>query len=495
MNSIHRSILTRALMTTGLSVALMTASAAGVHAEDVTIQGAPGAKGADGVFPGDNSQPGGVGESVTANAGSSDPLNKAMAIGGGGGAGGSGSGSPGGNGGDAAAIASGSAEADAISVGGMGGQGGGQSPTGNSGQDSLPGGPGGSATANAFAGSTGNATATATATAGSGGFTFGQGPDSPGANASASSTASATGSGDALSSAIATGGNTGDGGAGEPALAGGATATAVAFANGSGKAIAKAAATPAFSGSFSLPFPVANATSNAETARGGMAQALSTVGSFQNTVQPIALQSTAATSFEGVSVRSNAVDMAGLDTAAEAIAQGGSSQTFAPPGGTFFNGNTVFAAATALPDKAYATTLIGGARNVADALLGPGDKIFGTAIVDSLGGFAVGVPSVLSASSTFDFSFQGDLLFGEISPSVGGVVIIINGTEMDFNTSSDTVINLGNFGPNIDLTIYGFGTFAFGGAVPEPSTWAMMLIGFAGLGYAGHRGARVAQAA
>jgi PEP-CTERM motif len=27
-------------------------------------------------------------------------------------------------------------------------------------------------------------------------------------------------------------------------------------------------------------------------------------------------------------------------------------------------------------------------------------------------------------------------------------------------------------------------------AVPEPSTWAMMLIGFAGLGYAGHRASR-----
>jgi hypothetical protein len=31
-------------------------------------------------------------------------------------------------------------------------------------------------------------------------------------------------------------------------------------------------------------------------------------------------------------------------------------------------------------------------------------------------------------------------------------------------------------------------------AVPEPSTWAMMLVGFAGLGYAGYRRARVRQA-
>jgi PEP-CTERM motif len=46
----------------------------------------------------------------------------------------------------------------------------------------------------------------------------------------------------------------------------------------------------------------------------------------------------------------------------------------------------------------------------------------------------------------------------------------------------------------------GFGfDFAVGGAVPravpEPSTWAMMLIGFAGVGYAGYRRARESLAA
>jgi PEP-CTERM motif len=492
MKSIHRSILTRLLQTTGLSIALMTAGAAGVHAEDVTVQGAPGANSTDG----DGGGEGGIGGDATANASSADPLNKATAIGGLGGAGGSGTplgGSPGGKGGDAGAtvttgIVSGSAEADAISVGGMGGNGGGQSPTGNSGQNAAQGGTGGSATADAGANSgTGNATATATATGGSGGSTFGQGPDSPGGNASASSTASATGSGDALSSTNATGGSTGDGGAGIFALAGSATATANAAANGSGKAIAKAFAEGAFADNFSPPFPVANATSNAATAHGAMAQALSTTA-FQNATQTTALQSTAATSFEGVSVRSNAVDMTGFETTAEAIAQGGSSQTFVPPGGFF--GNTVFAAATALPDKAYATTLIGDASNVADALLGPRDEIFGTAIVDAIGGFAVGEFSKLSAGSTFDFRFQGDLLLGVISSPAGGVDITVNGAAMFFDASGDTVINLGNFGPNIDLTINGFGTFVIGGvveAVPEPSTWAMMLLGFAGLGYAGYR--------
>ena len=34
---------------------------------------------------------------------------------------------------------------------------------------------------------------------------------------------------------------------------------------------------------------------------------------------------------------------------------------------------------------------------------------------------------------------------------------------------------------------------AYGGpAIPEPSTWAMMAIGFAGLGFAGYRWSRMA---
>jgi hypothetical protein len=49
---------------------------------------------------------------------------------------------------------------------------------------------------------------------------------------------------------------------------------------------------------------------------------------------------------------------------------------------------------------------------------------------------------------------------------------------------------LGFFSGPIDLTLGDPGTFVLGGAVPEPSTWAMMLIGFAGLGYAGFKQTR-----
>jgi hypothetical protein len=155
----------------------------------------------------------------------------------------------------------------------------------------------------------------------------------------------------------------------------------------------------------------------------------------------------------------------------EAIAQGGSAQTSVDP-------HTFSAISVALPDEAFATTLIDGASNVSAALLGPRDEIFGAAILDS-------------GSSTFDFSYQGDLLLGVID---GFADITVNGAEISIgDPGSDTVINLGSFGPNIDLTISGFGTFAIGGAVPEPSTWAMLLLGFAGLGLVGYQQGRGAK--
>jgi hypothetical protein len=46
----------------------------------------------------------------------------------------------------------------------------------------------------------------------------------------------------------------------------------------------------------------------------------------------------------------------------------------------------------------------------------------------------------------------------------------------------------------VDFSLSG-GPRGGGGAAPEPSTWAMMLIGFAGLGFAGYRKARSARTA
>jgi hypothetical protein len=72
-------------------------------------------------------------------------------------------------------------------------------------------------------------------------------------------------------------------------------------------------------------------------------------------------------------------------------------------------------------------------------------------------------------------------------------VLSANGVEILAESFvNDSVINLGSdLGPNIDLTLSVIdgpgGAFAVGGAVPEPSTWAMMLFGFAGLAWAGYR--------
>jgi hypothetical protein len=193
-----------------------------------------------------------------------------------------------------------------------------------------------------------------------------------------------------------------------------------------------------------------------------------------------------------------------------AIVQGGLGQAFVNPG------QTAYAFSTALPDKAYATTLIDGASHVAGALLGPRDAMFGTAILGANYASDVGgANSTYSASSTFDVGYQGDLQVGLIDSQLTGFSSGAGFESMEFTISADgedifdraftslaaaesffhdNVIDLGSdFGPNIDLTFGytlvadgsgGFGfDLAIGGAVPEPSTWAMMLVGFAGLGF------------
>ena len=479
---LQRSFLMRLLQTTGLSVVLMTASVAGVRAEDVTVQGSPGANGASGVNPGDLGQPGGDGKSVTAIAGGVSP-NNATALGGNGGGGGSDffacppcetPGAKGGRGGDASAsatttIISGPAVANATSTGGGGGYGGGVDEGPDQG-----GGDGGFATATAGASTgSGNATASATANGGYGGGSDGgfEAHGARGGDASVSSMATTSGSGDASSSATATGGEAGytEFPSGILPSPGNATATAAASATGGGKAIATAVAgagIPSYGWYVPPPTGTASATSTAETVNGAMAKALSTINPNVGEATGTS-QATAKTSFGGVSVQSQVTNtIFPYGVTIEAIAQGGSGQTSLDPGDFFGD------ISTALPDKTYATMLIGGASIVADALLGPGDDIFGTSILSGPG------------TSTFDFSVRGDLILGVID---GEADITVNGAEISAASGDegDAVFYLGSFGPNIDLTINGYGDFVIGGAVPETSTWAMMLLGFAGLGFAG----------
>jgi hypothetical protein len=181
-------------------------------------------------------------------------------------------------------------------------------------------------------------------------------------------------------------------------------------------------------------------------------------------------------------------------------------------------GQSAYAFATALPSKSYSTALIGGASMVAGALLGPGEVVLGTSILGANLSGDGSAADTYSASSTFDFAYRGDLLLGLIAPLDGAptdfqkidFTVTLDGTEVvDRSFASlaaadafftDDPLNLGSVSgvTNLvfayDLVAGGSGGYgmdlAFGGAVPEPSTWAMMLIGFAGLGYAGLKRAR-----
>jgi hypothetical protein len=400
------SFLTRLLQTTGLSLALMTASAAGVRAAGADASDTE--IGADGVNA--------VGPPIYSPAGPGGPATASAT----------------------ASSATGNATASGTATGGNGGIGLGD-------PIDILAGPGGPATASATASSvTGYASASTSATGGNGAISFGEGNDSPGGGASAISTA--TGFGGATSIANAIGGYYGfGGGGGFQGVGGDADATA------NGGAFASAVATTGQSDFGINPGPVANASSNAEAANGATAEAVSSINSNDGPLVGSG-KATAKTSLGSVSVQSNATTQYfySESVTVEAIAQvGGSGPTGLDP--DLFTG----AISIALPDKAYATTLIDEASNVADALLRPGVEILG---IEILGGFDV--------SSTINFSFHGDLILGDIS--------------------DNSVSNLGFAGPDSGLSISDtFGIFVLGGAVPEPSTWAMLLLGFAGLGYAG----------
>jgi hypothetical protein len=384
---------------------------------------------------------------------------------------------------------------------------GGASPDNNGTDFGGSGGSGGDVTASSTATSngSGDAASSTAALGGAGGGYFYRG--GAGGDARASSTATSNGLGDATSSANATGGAGGSHGAysGQGGDAN-ATANSSALAGGSATATATAAVGTGGAGG-----GAANATSSATTTRGALAQAQSTaVGSSGEA------QSTAKTSLAGVNVQSMAVAPTGGTATTNAIARaGGSGQAFANPG------QTAYTFSTALPDRAYAATLIDGASRVGGALLGPRDVVFGTAILGA--NYAAdggGESHTYSASSTFDFAYPGDLLLGLIDGQQSGFTdgsgfqsmeftIDANGVEiLDTTFRSltvaesffhDDVLDLGSYSGSVDLAIGydlvadGPGGFGFDlaiGAVPETSTWAMMLIGFAGLGFVGCRRSR-----
>ncbi len=233
---------------------------------------------------------------------------------------------------------------------------------------------------------------------------------------------------------------------------GGAATADATGSSGTGNVTVSASATGGAGGFWYGQGGNASASSTATTGGPGGASALATAtgGEYGWPFEDVFYSGADATA-------TAEADFGGVSVKATAVASSLNALPKTPPTAS------ASALAIALPDKFDAAALIGLGTEVADALLGPGDMVFGIAI---LGG-----NDVTNVSATFDFTYRGDLLLGLID--------------------TDRVIDLGSsLGPNVDLTLSGWGAIVIGGAVPQIPTWVMMLIGFAGLGFVGYRNMR-----
>ena len=312
----------------------------------------------------------------------------------------------------------------------------------------------------------GSASSAASATGGGGGASW-IGTPGEGGDGVANSTAMARGSGGASSSAVAIGGAGGfDEYPGPGGDGGDATATANASAAGGGTAIAKAVATGGAaeresSGSYGRrECDVERRDRKRRVGSSAIDRGrIERTGAVDREDQSCRRQGPVGGRRAGRQHRDDERHRAGR----------GSGQAFVNPG------ETAYAFSTALPDKAYSATLIDGAHNVAGALLGPRDVVFGTAILGA--NYAAdggGESHTYSATSTFDFGYGGDLKLGLIGSQEDGFAgglgfqsleftITANGVEIldtTFRSLSiaesffhDSVFDLGSsLGPDIDLT-------------------------------------------
>ena len=419
----------RLLFATALPFGLLAAGAMSAHASVVTVTGANGANGA----------PGGAGDSATATTTTpSDPSNTATASGGNGGsvcfsgrcvrpA------ARGGAGGWAnstatTSISSGAASAEATSFGGRGGGG---SSFGFEGEEPGPGGNGGAASSSAGASSaTGSASATASSTGGQGGSGYPEGLGGA-ATAAASATSGTTGSASATASSTDGAGRSASGGA----------ATGSANAKNSYGAVLTAASAPY--GSF------AAALTNA------------TVGSGSATPLNI-------TAGEAVSNAILTPSGSDVGVGAMSAAYGGSGSALTYEATATFDFKTTVAEALDLNLLSNNPAQIG---------------------FDSLDLQVINETTSKSlASLSFTSSSAAETFFKKGQVSLGSVGAGSQSIEIEYMLG----YNSGTSAPAGDGFAF---TYALvdppvSAAVPETSTWAMMLVGFAGLAFARCRTSR-----
>jgi hypothetical protein len=159
-----------------------------------------------------------------------------------------------------------------------------------------------------------------------------------------------------------------------------------------------------------------------------------------------------------------------------------------------------------------ATDTTTGFGNVGSQTGLPQTEFTSTDTLDFANGFATITPSAKGGGTSFanlDFTIPGyaftDLVFDlQMVKADGGQNVTI--TAYDGSTLEATfaltgishdadqsyiLVATGGFLTSVDITstsgIKEAKHFEVSGAIPEPSTWAMMLLGFAGLAYAGYR--------
>jgi hypothetical protein len=429
----YRALLLRPLLVTAaLPFGLLAEGAAPTYAGVVTVTGANGANGANGYYV--FGQPGGPGGAATADAGhlirNSDPSNTATA------------------------------------TGGNGGQGGSTNFTCSVFCSHLtggPGGPGGPAMATATTLiSTGSATATATATStggagGNGGrrLVYGHSGGNGGNGGAASSSANASNTnGSASATATSTGGNGGPGGLGvfAPRGSAGAGGAAKAFATGvaitgnvqaSASAVGGAGATPGTAFAQSLAKNASGEALTIASAPGGGA----------------------------VSAVSNFAVGSGPERPAAIMAGWVVSDAKRTPGGSVIGYGAMSA--------------------------GSGESGAATALFD----FSTTVPEALDLNLLSD-SFLGSADTVELKVVVGGKTTTYDFSNLTFPKQLQLgAIPAGSQTVSLSFDLKGGNGFGFtydfadphapsAATIPEPSTWAMMLIGFAGLACAGYRASR-----
>ena len=423
------------LLATTLPFGLLAADARSAHAGTVTVTGANGANGGPG-------KPGGAGGSATAAATAIDPSNSATATGGNGGAGGPGGSGvyylprpgAGGHGGAASSTASasnsmGPASAMATSTGGNGGRGGLPIACIHS---CIPGAGGGGGSASAISSATGGGAGTvvsdATATGGAGGIFSG----SPG-HASAGAFASSTNGGQVEADASAF------------SWGGGASVTATAQ-NQSGSIATTAAAPP---GSKKLYGSVAE----------------SIVGSAP--VPVVAISAGQAFSNAALTPGGGLTIGVGAMSAGYVLSTAATYETTA-----VFNFMARSTGALDLDLLSYKVPNVSGADFDSLELQVVADGTTKTYNFNSLTG-----PGGAEAFFTAHPIDLGNVAAG----SRQSVSLLYN---LNYNTGT-----LAAAGDGFGFT-YKLVDPPLSGAVPEPSTWAMLITGFLGLGIASWRSGR-----